>query len=95
MDKVEVSKVPDKHSVSVAREVQAGSTKARRSCSDSSSSGECEDKVWDTRPAGQMRRNYESCGKKTRGSRKKEGHRRCSSRKLVKKAGSKRMGRWK
>ena len=71
----------------------AVSTKAGRSCSDSSSSGECEDTVLATRPTGQKRRNHGSCVKKTRGSRRKE-NRRCSSRTLVKKAGSQKMGRW-
>ena len=40
-----MSKTLDKHSVCIARYKEAVSTKADRSSSDSSSSGECEDKV--------------------------------------------------
>ena len=53
-------------------------------------------KCWPQGPldTGQKKRNYGSCVKKTRGSRKKNENRRCSSRTLVKKGASQERGRW-
>ena len=74
---------------------EAVSTKAGRSSSESSSSGECEDKVLAHQAPWAKERELRALREETRGSRKKEGHRRCSLLTLVKKARSQKRETWK
>ena len=62
-----------------------------RSYSDASSSGECEDEVLAHKAHWATETELRELREETRGSRDKEGNRRCSSRKLVNKAGLKKM----
>ena len=94
MDKIQMSKVSNIPSAFQGKYKQAVSTKTGRSWSDSSS-GECEDKVLAHKAEWAKETELREFRDEVKRLKKNGGNRVCSSRKLVKEAGSKKdIWRW-